>query len=68
LTWGEDEWADVGAVIFFWVRLSQMEMGMDERPLSALRAWFNEEWKLDKPSTSRVGSSHSKWISWTAPI
>lgn len=45
---GEDEWADVDAVIFFWVRAPQMETGMDERLLSALRAWFNEEWKLDK--------------------
>jgi hypothetical protein len=45
---GADEWADVDAVIFFWVRLSQMETGMDERLLSALRAWFSEEWKLDK--------------------
>jgi len=25
-----------------------MEMGMDERLLTALRAWFNEEWKLEK--------------------
>ena len=36
------------AVVFFWVRLSQMELGMDERLLSALRAWFNDEWKLEK--------------------
>lgn len=45
---GDDEWANVDAVIFFWVRLSQMEMGMDERLLTALRAWFIEEWKLEK--------------------
>ena len=45
---GDDEWADVDAVIFFWARLSQMAMGMDERLLAALRAWFNEEWKLEK--------------------
>ena len=44
----EDEWADVDAVIFFWVRLPQMELGMDERLLSALRAWFTEKWKLEK--------------------
>ena len=43
---GDDQWADVDAVIFFWVRLSQMETGLDERLLAALRAWFNEEWKL----------------------
>jgi len=45
---GEDTWADVEAVVFFWVRLSQMELRMDERLLSALRAWFRDEWKLDK--------------------
>ena len=45
---GEDTWADVEAVVFFWVRLSQMELGMDERLLSALRAWFKDEWKLEK--------------------
>jgi hypothetical protein len=45
---GEDGWADVDAVVFFWVRLLQMEIGMDERLLSALRAWLHEEWKLDK--------------------
>jgi hypothetical protein len=45
---GGNDWADVEAVIFFWVRLSRMEMGMDVRLLSALRAWFTEEWKFDK--------------------
>ena len=28
--------------------MSQMEMGMDERLLAALRAWFNVEWKLKR--------------------
>jgi hypothetical protein len=45
---GADTWADVQAVVFFWVRLSQLELGMDERLLSALRAWFKDEWKLEK--------------------
>lgn len=45
---GDDEWANVDAVIFFWVRLSRIEMGMDGRLLAALRAWFIEEWKLEK--------------------
>jgi hypothetical protein len=45
---GDDEWADVDAVIFFWARLPQMEMGMDERLLASLRAWFRDEWKLEK--------------------
>ena len=45
---GDDEWADVDAVIFFWARLSRMETGMDKRLLAALRAWFNEGWKLKR--------------------
>lgn len=45
---GGDEWADVEAVVFFWARLPQMETGMDERLLAALRAWFTEEWKLTR--------------------
>jgi hypothetical protein len=45
---GDDQWADVNAVVFFWVRLSQVQTGMDGRLLAALRAWFNEEWKLNR--------------------
>jgi hypothetical protein len=45
---GDDDWADVDAVVFFWARASQMETGMDERLLAALRAWLNEEWKLHR--------------------
>ena len=45
---GEDTWEDVQAVVFFWVRLSQMERGLDERLLSALRAWFRDEWGLER--------------------
>lgn len=44
----DDEWANVDAVIYFWVRLSRMENRMDERLLAALREWFTEEWKLEK--------------------
>lgn len=45
---GQDTWADVDAVAYFWVRPSQMALGMDERLLSALRAWFADEWNLEK--------------------
>ncbi len=45
---GDDEWADVDAVVFFWARLPEMKRGMDERLLAALRAWFTNEWKLEK--------------------
>lgn len=44
---GEDEWTDVDAVVFFWVRRPQMETGTDERLLSALRRWFVEEWRFE---------------------
>ncbi|TDP97815.1 hypothetical protein EV186_103792 [Labedaea rhizosphaerae] len=42
-----DEWGDVDAVVFFWVRRSRMESGMDERLLAALRAWFAGPWQLE---------------------
>jgi hypothetical protein len=45
---GDDEWADVDAVVYFWARRSRMETGMDERLLTALRAWFREEWRLER--------------------
>jgi hypothetical protein len=45
---GDDQWAEVDAVIFFWARLSAMATGMDERLLAALRTWFMDEWKLAK--------------------
>jgi hypothetical protein len=44
----DDEWAELDAVIFFWVRPPQMATGMDERLLAALRAWFKDEWTLEK--------------------
>ncbi|MFF4593015.1 hypothetical protein [Amycolatopsis sp. NPDC001319] len=43
---GDDSWADVDAVVFFWARLPEMEKGMDERLLAALRTWFRDEWKF----------------------
>jgi hypothetical protein len=45
---GNDEWEDVDAVVFFWVRQSRMRTGMDESLLAALRAWFSEEWRLER--------------------
>jgi hypothetical protein len=45
---GDDQWADVDAVIFFWARRSEMAKGLDERLLAALRLWFNEEWKFTR--------------------
>jgi hypothetical protein len=45
---GDDQWADVDAVIYFWTRLSRMETGMDGRLLSGLRSWFADEWKVER--------------------
>jgi hypothetical protein len=45
---GEDEWSDVDAVVFFWVRRSRVESGMDRRLLGALRVRFAVEWNLER--------------------
>lgn len=45
---GDDQWSDVDAVVFFWVRRPQVETAMDERLLATLRTWFDEEWGLAK--------------------
>ena len=44
---GGDKWSDVNAVVYFWVRQSQIELGTDVHLLAALRGWFADEWKLD---------------------
>lgn len=44
----DEEWGSVDAVVFFWVRSTQMAGGMDERLLSALRAWFRDTWRFGK--------------------
>jgi hypothetical protein len=45
---GGEVWADVDAVVYFWARKSRMKTGMDERLLTALRAWFDEEWTFER--------------------
>ncbi|CAN5336666.1 hypothetical protein BH11ACT5_BH11ACT5_08290 [soil metagenome] len=45
----DDDWAEVDAVIYFWVRLSEMAKAMDARLLAALRPWFTAEWRAEKP-------------------
>jgi hypothetical protein len=44
---GDDQWADLDAVIFFWARLARTTSGFDERLLAALRQWFKDAWKLE---------------------
>ncbi|MGO2052752.1 GNAT family N-acetyltransferase [Glutamicibacter sp. 287] len=43
---GPGAWAELEAVIYFWVRESRLESGLDERLLAALRQWFAEQWQL----------------------
>ncbi|MFF1571303.1 GNAT family N-acetyltransferase [Leifsonia sp. NPDC058292] len=45
---GDDEWADVDVVVYVWVRRTQMKKGLDDRLLAALRAWFADEWKVNR--------------------
>ena len=45
---GDATWAEVDAVVFFWVRLDRMQTGMDGHLLAALRTWFCEDWKLTR--------------------
>jgi hypothetical protein len=45
---GEQAWDDLDAVVYFWVRTSLADAGLDERLLAALRAWFTDVWKLDR--------------------
>jgi len=37
-------WAEVDAVVYFWVRKSRISSGLDFRLLEALRSWLAEEW------------------------
>ncbi len=46
---GGDDWSAGEAVVYFWVRLSRMEAGMDVRLLDALRGWLTSEWRLARP-------------------
>jgi RimJ/RimL family protein N-acetyltransferase len=45
---GERRWADVDAVVYFWMRTSAMREGLDASLLDALRAWFREVWKTER--------------------
>jgi hypothetical protein len=45
---GDESWAGVEAVVFFWVRRSRMVDGLDARLLAGLRTWFAEEWPVER--------------------
>lgn len=41
-------WADVEAVVYFWVRESRISSDMDVRLLAAVRVWMDEVWALER--------------------
>jgi hypothetical protein len=45
---GDARWDEVEAVVYFWVRRSRMDAGMDARLLGALRGWFATAWGLSR--------------------
>ena len=45
----DEEWGAVDAVVYFWVRESEMRLGLDERLLVKLREWFRDEWRAQHP-------------------
>jgi RimJ/RimL family protein N-acetyltransferase len=45
---GRVGWTEVDAVVYFWVRASRTESGLDGRLLAELRAWFADEWMLPR--------------------
>ena len=44
----DDVWSDCDVVVYFWVRASRMEVGMDARLLTALRSWLREQWGFER--------------------
>lgn len=40
-------WSASDAVVYFWVRQSEMDRGADAVLLQELRAWFRKEWQLE---------------------
>ena len=39
-------WAEVDAVVYFWVRNSRISSDMDVRLLAAIRTWMDRDWAL----------------------
>ncbi|MCR2763342.1 N-acetyltransferase [Microbacterium sp. zg.B48] len=45
---GEAQWAEIDAVVYFWIRQSRIASAMDVRLLAALRTWLDETWALTR--------------------
>ena len=43
---GDRRWTDMKATVFFWVRHSRLDGGLEERLLAELRRWFGNDWGL----------------------
>ena len=41
---GDRSWDDYEATVYFWVRRSRLESGLDRTLLESLRRWFEAEW------------------------
>jgi len=44
----EAQWAEIDAVVYFWVRQSRIASAMDVRLLAAIRTWLDETWALPR--------------------
>ena len=44
---GDRRWVDTKATVFFWVRRSRLDDGLEERLLAEIRRWIADDWKLD---------------------
>jgi hypothetical protein len=42
------QWAEIDAVVYFWVRQSRIASDMDVRLLAAIRTWLDETWALTR--------------------
>lgn len=45
---GDARWEDVGAAVYFRVRTSRLETGLDRRLLDQLRGWIAHDWDLGR--------------------
>ncbi|MFI8632988.1 N-acetyltransferase [Microbacterium sp. NPDC077663] len=59
---GSLAWADVDAVVYFWVLTSWREQGGDVTVVDELRRWFREEWRL----SATVYVAHESFVAQIA--
>jgi hypothetical protein len=42
------QWAEIDAVVYFWIRRSRIASATDVRLLAAIRTWLDETWALTR--------------------